>query len=101
MATIDSTKFNLYARTDDDFSINVEAGVDISTFTPKLIIGAFDASEYITTTSATAFIIKIPALLLKTMGIGSRSYSCLLDLGGNSRELLFSGLFETKRGAET
>lgn len=93
----------ILARTNDDFSMQIDAGYTITGLTPKFSIkgpsGDIDLSSFCTIVSATAFIIFINASdLTTTVGPIKAPYDVVIDNGGGSKEFLFGGQITVVEG---
>lgn len=94
--TYNNSNMPILARINDDFSMQVDAGFDITGMTPKFAIqapsGDIDLSAYCVNASSTSFIIFIKAsIVASTIGVLKAPYDVVIDQGDGSKEFLFGG----------
>ena len=96
-------EYNIQARTNDNFKLEVATGMNISSFTPKFKVkkdtgDIFDLSSYITLVGTTDFKIDISASEIADIGETIARYDCVLDVGEGNKEFLFGGYITITSG---
>jgi len=101
--TYKEDEYNIQARTNDNFRLSVNVGMDITDYTPimKLKVSdtqIIDFSSYIDKTDSENISIDISASALAAIGDIKARYDCVLDIGSGNKEFLFGGFMTITSG---
>jgi hypothetical protein len=101
--TYKEDEYNIQARTNDNFKLEVATGMNITSFVPKFKVKKdtgelYDLSSYITITNATDFKIDVNATELAIIGETIARYDCILELSEGNKEFLFGGYITITSG---